>query len=126
MLKVNYTLDKNNVIISYNSIPFSENKPFIIIKDNDKIHIGFDKVIKGVLVPNKEAYEKEIQRVKNIDIIKEELSQLKASLNDSDKKLFQFLEGQIDEKDYEPIKEERQLIRDKIRKLQFDLEVLEK
>lgn len=121
MKKLNYVLDKNNVITSYFFIPFNENSPYIEVEDNQIIHVGFDKVIDNKLVTNDAAYTAALQKSKEKQAKENELLLLKNWLDHSDIYLFQHIEGYISDEDYKPIKEQRQEYREKIRKLQDEL-----
>jgi hypothetical protein len=59
------------------------------------------------------------------ELIEREISDLKDQLAESDYKTLKYVEGQIDEKEFEEIKAERQALRDKIGELEEKLTTLE-
>lgn len=95
MKKINYTLDKNNYIISYTTIPFNETKPYIEVADNYKPIIGKTMIIDGVIFDGvgNEAYLKR-QALKDKKPLREELKQIQKWLADNDWKVNKIVIGE--------------------------------
>lgn len=60
-MKVNYTIDSNNVITSYTIIPFDINLPFISVDNPETdIIVGYSQLINGKIKLNKTKYNEDI------------------------------------------------------------------
>lgn len=55
-MKINYTVDNNNHITSYQSIPFNDKLPYVEIADDQIIILGISQVINSVFYSNIDAY----------------------------------------------------------------------
>lgn len=55
-MKINYTVDNNNYITSYQNIPFNEKLPYVEVADDQIIILGFSQVINSVFYSNIDAY----------------------------------------------------------------------
>lgn len=79
---VNITIDENNIITGYNSVPFSYDKPIIEVENISTIHVGYSMAVNPIetsfkknkkegvynlytLIENKESYEIAIKEKKN-------------------------------------------------------------
>lgn len=80
MKRINYKLNEKNIIVSYVEIPFDENKPFLELADDEKIFIGYSKVVDGLFYKNEEKY----QLLKNAKL---ELKEIKEWFLDNDWKI---------------------------------------
>ncbi len=107
-MKVNLQLDENNIIIGFSIIPFDEKLPILEVNDPYKeIQVGVDSFIDSKLIkgtPKEDIYGK--------------ILELKKKLADTDYKLMKFMEGQLTEEEYEPIKQQRQAWRNEINELE--------
>lgn len=106
MKRINYELNEKNVIVSYVEIPFDENKPYLELADDEKIFIGFSKVIDGLFYRNEEKY----QRLKNAKL---ELKEIKEWFLDNDWKINKVIVGEWENTDerYVSYLDERKLKR---------------
>ena len=116
-MKINLILDENNVIISFISYPLDKKKITVEVDDPSSIHLGYDKYIEGEIVKDDVSFS--LAKAKEEKI--ERIHFLKKKLNETDYKLFKFLEGQISEEEYLKVKEERQSYRDEINALENEL-----
>lgn len=107
-MKINLELNENNIIIGFSIIPFDESLPTIETDDPYKdINVNIDSFIDGKLIkgsPKEDTYGR--------------ILELKKNLNDTDYKLMKFLEGQLTEEEYTPIREQRQVWRKEINELE--------
>lgn len=55
-MKINYTVDNNNYITSYQNIPFNEKLPYVEVADDQIIILGVSQVINSVFYSNIDAY----------------------------------------------------------------------
>lgn len=122
-MKINYTLDKDKKITAWASFPLNEKLPIIEVEDPYSIKLGFDKVVKGKLVIDT-TYNDYIEREKKIDKINKEINLLKDNLQETDYRLYKYLEGYYTEEEYLPYKLQRQEWREKINILEKELEIL--
>jgi hypothetical protein len=113
MRKLNYIVDKNNILIEYHEIPFDKTKPFIEVPNNISLHVGLDKVVNGELISADEI-------VKNQNRILE----LKDALAKTDYLCLKFADGAISEEEYAPIRVLRQSYRDQINELELSISSL--
>lgn len=61
-MKVNYTIDKNNIITSYTQIPFDINLPYLEVKNpQEDIIIGYSQLIDGKIKLNKQKYNEDMK-----------------------------------------------------------------
>ena len=116
-MKINILTDENNIIISWTSYPIDENKPTLKIKDPNSIRVGFDRFENGKLIKDEEGYNSLLLKQSKYD----EIQSLKAKLSQTDYKLFKYLEGELSEEEYLLIKKDRQEWRDRINKLEEEL-----
>ena len=121
MTKINYTVGKGNVIMSWTAVPFNECLPWIEVESTEDVHIGFDKIEGGVFVPDPEGYAayKEEQAAKWEKIAR--IEELKKNLANTDYQAIKHSEGLITEEEYAPIKAQRQAWRDEINRLEEEL-----
>lgn len=107
-MKVNLQLDENNIIIGFSIIPFDEALPTLEVNDPYKeISVNVDSFIDGKLVkgtPKENVYGK--------------ILELKKKLVETDYKLMKFMEGELTEEEYAPIKAQRQAWRNEINELE--------
>lgn len=103
-MRVNYTIDKNNIIIEEHEIPFDETKPYIDV--NVPIVIGVDKVVNGVFV--KVADEAKINRI----------MELKGLLASTDYQCLKHADGELTDEEYASIKAQRHAWRAEINELE--------
>lgn len=107
-MKVNLQLNDNNIIIGFSIIPFDENLPTLDVDEPYKdIQVGIDSFIDGKLVKGT-AKEDTFGRI----------LELKKKLTNTDYKLMKFMEGELSEEEYEPIKQQRQQWRNEINDLE--------
>ena len=116
-MKINVLTDENNVIISWTSYPFDEEKPTLNIRNPYSIKLGFDKFENGKLIKNEEGYKKALEKEEKYV----EIQRLKKQLNSTDYKLFKYLEGELSEEEYSEIKTKRQEWRNQINQLEEEL-----
>jgi hypothetical protein len=121
MTKINYTVGLGGVISSWTEIPFNEALPWIEIEDPRSIHVGFDKIENGVLVPDQAGYEAHMAEQEAIWQKKSRIMELKKLLADTDYQAIKHSEGLISEEDYAAIKVQRQAWRDEINELEAEL-----
>ena len=121
MVKVNYTIGAGNAITSWTEIPFNEQYPWIEVEDPRDIHVGFDKVVNGVLVPDQAGYEAHMAEQRVIWQKKTRIQELKKLLANTDYQAIKHSEGLISEADYAAIKDQRQTWRDEINELEAEL-----
>lgn len=55
-MKINYTVDENNYMTSYQSIPFDSTKPYVEVADDQAIILGVSQVINSVFYSNVDAF----------------------------------------------------------------------
>lgn len=91
-MKINYTVDENNYITSYQSIPFNENLPYVEVGDDQTIIIGVSQVIKSIFYSNLDAYEQK-------KALKEEKKSIYKWLADNDWKVNKHTLGEWSEDD---------------------------
>ena len=103
-MRVNYTIDKNNIIIEEHEIPFDETKPYIDV--DVPIVIGVDKVVNGVFV--KVADEAKINRI----------TELKGLLASTDYQCLKHADGELTDEEYASIKAQRHAWRVEINELE--------
>lgn len=87
MKRINYELNEKNVIISYTEIPFDENKPYLELADDEKIFIGYSKVVNGLYYRNEEKYN-------NLKNAKLELKEIKQWFLENDWKINKVVVGE--------------------------------
>lgn len=109
----NWLNDDHNYYVvddgSYLANKIIDNYPYIdLIVDNN--------VIVDIII-NENAKQLNAQ----IEAIKKEINALKQKLTDTDYKALKYVEGQISEEEYAPIKAERQAWRDEINELELKL-----
>lgn len=92
-MKINYTLNENNVIIHWHSFPFDENEPYIDVEE-DKIHVKYSQVVNGEFIENKEAYENSIKVKELINSYREELRSIKIWFSGNDWKVNKIIVGE--------------------------------
>lgn len=127
-------LDLNNgylvedfIEINHEEIPYVEEKyHYEVIKEYDNGGKDIIKVIDVKGQEHKDSYiEKEIVQVykpKTQSMINyEKIAELKIKLEQTDYQTIKYVEGHITEEQYIPIKEQRQLWRDEINKLESEL-----
>lgn len=124
-MKINYQLDENNYIIAFWKTPFDETKPFVEVDNLDKVHLRVSQVVDGVFYENKESYEKSVTNCKTRLQLEIQITNLKLELQNTDYKLFKFLEGLISEEDWATIKTQRQQYRDEINRLEAEISALD-
>ena len=100
---MNYYRIKNNEIVDFADWKYSED----CLETNESIVRNYD----GKLVFEKDA---------NVDKINSQLqiAKLKQKLQETDYKAIKYAEGVLTKEEYEPIKKERQALRDKINQLE--------
>ena len=107
-MKVNLQLNENNIIIGFSIIPFDEKLPTLEVNDPYKeISVNVDSFIDGKLVkgtPKEDTFGR--------------ILELKKKLADTDYKLMKFIEGELTEEEYAPIKAQRQVWRNEINELE--------
>ena len=102
---------------SYQTFPIVENMVELPKEDLAKIGNGykFDLATKTIVVDTEYQKEKEQEEIAN------KIAELKIKLEQTDYKTIKYVEGYITEEQYIPIKEQRQLWRDEINKLEIEL-----
>ena len=104
-MKVNLIL-KNNIITGYTFFSEESTNPVLEIENPNKIHFGIDEFINGQLVVHEyHDYLFEIQKLKKL-------------LEESDYKLLKYMDGELSEQEYLPIKEQRKNWRNQINELE--------
>ena len=66
MIKINYTLDNNNVITGYTIVPFDTSKPYIEIENPNLINIGYSQIINGEFFSNNDLYLSVVEAKKEL------------------------------------------------------------
>jgi len=107
MKKINYTLNNENIIISYHTIPLDLTQPYIEVADDVNIIVGLDKVINGELIKDTEK-EYKINRI----------AELKQLLSNSDYQALKHADGVLTDEEYESMRIQRQLWREEINELE--------
>lgn len=107
-MKVNLQLNESNIIIGFSITPFDSSLPTIEVDDPYKdIQVGIDSFIDGKLVkgtPKEDTFAR--------------ILELKKKLAETDYKLMKFMEGELSEEEYAPIKAQRQAWRNEINELE--------
>lgn len=116
-MKVNLILDENNVIQSAITYPLDENGILVEIEDYTLIHCGISKYENNTIYLNDEEYNKQQEWEKVCD----EIETLKKELKDSDYQCLKHIDGELTDLEYQPIKEHRQALREKINELEGGL-----
>jgi hypothetical protein len=107
-MKVNLILDENNLIKGFSIIPFDSTLPTIEVDDPYKdIQVGVDSFVNNELVRGT-SKEDNFRKI----------LELKKKLAESDYKLMKYLEGELTEEEYLPIKEQRKRWRKEINELE--------
>ena len=118
---INYTLNTENKIVGWSSYPIKRHLPTIDIAEPNKIILGFDKIIDGEYISGAAEFEAK----KNLDAKRENLQRqieaLKIKLQESDYRLYKYIEGFYTEEEYAPYKTERQSWRNEINQLEAQL-----
>ena len=110
MKKINYKLNKNNIIIGYHTVPFDETLPCLELDDDIIINVGYDSVINGKYVSGA-----------SIVGINNRIMELKSILDKTDYLTLKFMDGALTEEEYAPIRKQRQAYRDEINQLEAQL-----
>lgn len=113
-MKINYTIDENDIILGWVAVPLSEAFPTIEVDDPRAIRCGYDKIIDGKIVKDDEGYSSHIEEAETKESSEIELAKLKAEMAETDYKTLKYAEGILTEEEYAPIKTERASLRDKI------------
>ena len=121
MTKINYTVGEGNIITSWTEIPFRESSPWIEVEDPHNVHVGFDKIEGGVLIPDATGYEAYMAAQAARMAKLSRIAELKKLLASTDYQAIKHSEGLITEQDYAPIKTQRQEWRDEINQLEEEL-----
>jgi len=121
MKKINYELDSNNTIISWWTIPFNQNIPYLELDDEAQIYVGYSKVIDNKFIANKEDYLSAASNEAMIWEKKLKIAELKQKLAEMDYKTNKWLEGCYTAEEWEEIKLTRKSLRDKINELEQQL-----
>lgn len=109
-MKVNLILDENNLIKGFSIIPFDSTLPTIEVEDPYKdIQVNIDSFVDNKLVKGK---------VKEDNFGK--ILELKKKLAESDYKLMKYMEGELTEEEYTPIKQQRKEWRKEINELEVE------
>lgn len=87
MKRINYELNEKNVIVSYTEVPFDENKPYLELADDEKIFIGYSKVVNELFYRNEEEYN-------NLKNAKLELKEIKQWFLENDWKINKVVIGE--------------------------------
>lgn len=106
MKKINYTVDKNNIIIEWHSVPFNSESPHLEIADDINIVVGSDKVVDGKLV--KVADDTKLIRI----------AELKSLLASTDYLCLKHADGALSDEEYASTRAQRQAWRDEINELE--------
>ena len=123
-MRINYKLDSENRIIGWSCIPFFEKLPSIEIEKPEEIILNFDMIIDGVYISKKEDFVARKAIENQIKDIKYQIDQLKEKLQETDYRLYKFIEGYYTVEEYKPYKIQRQAWRDEINRLEQILEAL--
>lgn len=106
-MKINYTLNENHVIVSFQGFPFDETKPFIEVENPYKeIHCGYSTVIDGVFNANTEQFNTAQQLLRAHQLLIEEMSYCKNQLTQTDYHVIKHAEG-IEVENYDHICSQR-------------------
>ena len=117
-MRINYKLDSENRIIGWSCIPFFENLPSIEIEKPEEIILNFDMIIDGVYISKRTEFENNQAANKQIEKINYQIDILKEKLQETDYRLYKFIEGYYTAEEYEPYKIQRQTWRDEINRLE--------
>lgn len=106
-IKVNYVLNSDNVIVSFQGFPFDSSKPFLEV-DNpyEEIHCGYSTVIDGVFNANTEQFNAAQQLLRTRQQLSEEMSYCKTRLTQTDYHVIKHAEG-IEVENYDDICNQR-------------------
>lgn len=119
-MRINIRTNEQNEIVEWISYPIDETKPIFEIDDPYSIHIGIDKFINGELVKDEEMYNKRKSVFEKYEMIRK----CKMNLDESDYKLFKYLDGALSYEEYEMTKTQRQAWRDEINRLEKEIDEL--
>ena len=117
-MKINYKLDNENRIIGWSSFPLFDNLPVIDIENPEAIILNFDMIVDGKYISKKEEFENKKAIDKQIEEINYQIGWLKEKLQETDYRLYKFIEGYYTAEEYEPYKIQRQTWRDEINRLE--------
>ena len=117
-MKVYISIDENNIITAIYLKRISESLIEFNVADPKSLHVGFDKVIDGIIVKNTEDYEKMISNA----AIHEQISELKSKLAETDYLVNKFVEGEITAEEFAPIKAKRHGWRVEINELEKNVD----
>lgn len=123
-MRINYKLDNENRIIGWSCIPFLENLPSIEIEKPEEIILNFDIIIDGKYFSKKDEFAAKKAIESRIKELIYQIDQLKEKLQETDYRLYKFIEGYYTAEEYEPYKIQRQTWRDEINRLEQILEAL--
>ena len=117
-MRINYKLDSENRIIGWSSFPFFENLPSIEIEKPEEIILNFDMIVDGKYISKKDEFENKKALESQLKEINYQIDQLKEKLQETDYRLYKFIEGYYTAEEYEPYKIQRQTWRDEINRLE--------
>ena len=110
---------KIEILDEYNYQCYIQRDNMVEIPKKDLAKIGngykFDLKTKAIVIDTEYQKEKEKEEILN------KIAELKIKLEQTDYKTIKYVEGYITEEQYIPIKEQRQLWRDEINKLEIQL-----
>ena len=109
-MKINYTLNINNIITSYTVIPFNEELPTLEVSEEElkKIKVGYTKIVDNKLIFNDDIYLNKVN-------IKKELAEIQKWFFDNDWKINKIVIGEWtkDDERWTTYLEERQIKRNR-------------
>lgn len=117
-MKLNYTVDSNNYIVSLTETPFDAGKPFIEVSAYPVI--GVDKIVGGA-VTRDQADATSYTTAKETTTREIRIIELKSNLRSTDYLAIKYAEGQLTADEYATTKAQRQAWRDEINALEAQI-----
>jgi len=103
-MKINYSVNENDVIIALRSYPFDESEPYIEANSVDDVTLGVDKVINGKLIKDL----RKVADMRQSNLLRARIFELKRSLADTDYLAIKFAEGELTADEFAATKAQRQ------------------
>lgn len=86
-MKINYTIDNNNYITSFQRVPFNEKLPYVEVADDQQIILGVSQVINSIFYSNLDTYN-------NLKSLRNEKKSIYNWLVDNDWKVNKYVLGE--------------------------------
>ena len=117
-MKLNYTVDSNNYVVSFTETPFDASKPFVEVSAYPVI--GVDKIVDGAVVRD-QTDATSYTAAKETTTRKMRIIELKSNLRSTDYLAIKYAEGQLTAEEYATTKAQRQAWRDEINALEAQI-----